>query len=153
MADLTRVKDPIEIAAASPDPVIRAIALKFKAMKAELDSLEVFFGFYAMQINGASAAPAKQAAMKLPPISLPATAEPPVKRERKIIKELVDILSAGPLSLADMTAEYHRRHPDDLKTSEAIRVAAFNAKGRIGREPDNDKRYYVLPSSDPDPGA
>jgi hypothetical protein len=161
MADLTRVKDPIEIAAASPDPVIRAIALKFKGMKAELESLEGFFGFYATQVAGPAMSMAKplgaairQATASIPPkLTVPSETEPPVKRERKIVKELVDILSAGPLTLADMTAEYHRRHPDDLKTSEAIRVAAFSAKEKIGREPDNDKRYYVIPGSDAGPGT
>ena len=152
MADLTRVKDPIEIAAATPDPVIRAVALKFKAMKAELENLEGFFSFYAGQIGTTTAPVAKpQAAVKS--IPLPETAAPPVKRERKITKELVEILSAGSLNLADLTAEYHRRHPDDQKSSEAIRVAAFNSKERIGREPDNDKRYYVIQSSDADSGA
>ena len=152
MADLTRVKDPIEIAAASPDSVIRAIALKFKAMKAELESLEGFFGFYATQVSGPAPAPAAKPAVSVAPkLTLPSQTEPPVKKERKIIKELVDILSAGPLSLMDMTAEYHRRHPDDQKSSEAIRVAAFNAKDKIAREPDNDKRYYAIGVSGPDP--
>ena len=49
MADLNRVRDPLELAAASPDPVVRRMAIRRKEIEPEMQRLDGFFAVYAEQ--------------------------------------------------------------------------------------------------------
>ena len=114
MADLSRLRDPLEIAAASTDPIVRKMALRRKEITIEMARLDSFFTTYAEEKTDSSVAAAAESKTKIGSNL----------RSKIVIQRLKDILvEHGPLNLDRLHAKYCESHPDDsTRNKEALRV-------------------------------
>ena len=155
MADLSRVREPLEIAAASPDPKVRQMAIRRKELEVDIQRLDNFFSLYAGEepANGngepVAAAPAAKPGRK------PRSARPDkdvpkqsVKRGKhgaflENIKEA--LLKYGPLDKESLFARYKEFAPEDTtRTVESMRVSLVRYPSDITRVSKSDKRYWVV---------
>lgn len=145
MADLTRIREPLEIAAASPDPVVRAMAQRYMEMKRELAVLDPLFALYARESAAIEARPHAAAkgngkvavAMPLPP--LPSDAAKAAAFDAAVRAALAE---RGPLPLDELHAEFERRNPGDGRNRDALRVA-LQSRRWVVRVSEKDRRYRL----------
>lgn len=139
MADMTRVRTPLEIAAASPDPKVRRMALRRMEMEPEMKRLDAFFALYADEPEPA-AAPAKP--QRNASIANAAKADKPDPLHDTVRAIL---LEHGPLDGRGLYERYMQRVPDDTaQTQEKLRMALVRRKERIGRVSASDSRYWPV---------
>jgi len=125
MADPTRVRDPLELAAASPDPHVRQLALSVKRKKAEIAALETFFATYGSAVAETGAvetAHAPRASRK------DATGD--------VIAEIMAEIGA-PVDLDTVYDSYRVKNPSgSLGTRDSLRVAMTKRKDKFCRGDD-----------------
>ena len=148
MADLTRIRDPHEVAAASPDPVMRAIAQRSKDARAELARLDNMLAFYAEESAAQSAAPPKPSGNgKVMPINRAPEKIPDMEMNVKASAfddGIRSILVKGPLSLDDLLAEFRKVFPADTRNRDALRSALNKRRAFVGRVSEDDNRYCLV---------
>lgn len=144
-----RTKGALELAAASPDPAVRQLALHYKSMVQELEALDGFFAVY--YGAGAAAVPA-QAPTRI--ASNGAAPPAPAARKIAVAQEIQDILAArGPLDMDALRAAYVAKNPDDAdRTREQIRLSVARHPDRFKRVSTEDRRV-CLANGAPPPGG
>lgn len=143
MADATRIKDPLEIAAASPDERIRRMAIRRKECAAEMQridgALTVIYSF-----GDAPQAPAVKA-----PAGAGNGAQPPDGFADAVTAVLSD---SGPLSFDALHERYIERVVDDKdRSKDAFRAALYRRKARIAPLSEQDRRYWIVGRPNPAP--
>ena len=132
MADINRVRDPLELAAASPDPVVRQLALRYKELQAEMAPMKAFLDMYdSVKVGVATPQPqdGKPASS--------ATGDAVVERVKVIL------VREGPLDLDALYEQYIKATPEDADRSrEAFRVTLAKRRGDISRVSETDRRYW-----------
>lgn len=145
MADLTRVRDPLEIAAASPDVKIRHMALRRKEMEPEMKRLDAFFEVYAGEPDSASPTQPKAMPRAAPTARKPA---PKVASGSSVaVREAVRLIlmQGGPLDRESLLVRYRAAVPSDAgRTSRSLRDILAKHSGVIGRVSASDGRYWLV---------
>lgn len=148
MADLTRVRDPLEIAAASPDAKIRHMAIRRKEMELEMKRLDAFFEVYAGEPDTATQPQAKVPLRAVAPVAQrqSSAAKPGVVGSvsvRDAVKAI--LLREGPLEREALLLRYRETVPADAgRTSRSLRDTLAKHGGVIGRVSAIDARYWVV---------
>ena len=138
MADLTRVRDPLEIAAASPDPVVRRMAMQRKALDEEKRRLDTFFDIY-----GSEPEPAKPVQPDRPARARPPSAPPPAAQEIDTGAVVEHVLTqTGPLGLDDLYVRFKEASGSGM-SKESFRQALHRRAGRFPRVSAEDRRYWM----------
>jgi hypothetical protein len=132
MADLTRVRGPLEVAAESLDPVIRTLAIRRIEIGREAASLDVFFAAY---IEGQK----RYAEVPKAETKAPSKSDALTEHVKAILVE------RGPLDIAALYDAYRMRVPEDTtRTQEALRVALTKRKLAVDRVSETDRRYWPV---------
>lgn len=135
MADLSRVKDVTEIAAASPDQRVRDMAIRYKQTFADLQLLDSFFDVYSKGVA------------QVQPKVTPKTPVAPISGDRKDLFGacMTAILQRAqhPLTASEMLSKYCDESPADApyRDREGMRVALAKRKSIFGRTAD--KKYCL----------
>jgi hypothetical protein len=151
MANADRTKDAMEMAAASPDPAVRQLALSYKAMRQQLEALDGFFAIYnggvVQPLGGAAPAATNGSGGPAPVVHKPAAGAP----KSTVTKSLCDILAEkGPLDMDALHGEYVRRNPDDAgRTREQVRLGTARHPDRFRRVSDTDRRVCLVEFAPP----
>jgi hypothetical protein len=142
MADMTRIKDVLEIAAASPDTAVRRLAMRQKELQAELDGINAFFAVYGSIED--TVLPVKIA--KIPPRKpgeVPKTGRVTVDDMLAGIKTIM--LRHGPMKLDPLFTQYCLDFPHDAgRDKESFRATLNRRHDVIGRVSETDKRYWPV---------
>lgn len=139
-----RTKGALELAAASPDPAVRQLALHYKSMAQELEALDGFFAVYLDAGTDATPKSAAQAAFRLRPDDVIMTS-PAKPRKSTVAKSLRDILTEqGPLDMGSLHSAYVIRNPDDAgRTREQIRLSVARHPDQFCRVSADDRRVCL----------
>ena len=124
MADTARHKDPLEIAAASPDPAVRGMALRRRALEQEAETLDFFFSLYSGETGDGTA-----------------DDDPLTETVAALLRK------RGPLGLADLYAAYaegERAAGREPLPKESFRVALYRRSRHFGRVSEKDRRYALV---------
>lgn len=110
----------LEQAAASPDPVVRRHAIKYRQMLAEKGSLDSFFSFYGAELGGS--VPKADAAVKTDAVAKVKRGGPQARtgrgaRQEEFAEMLRETLIAvgKPLKLSHLFTAYYEKHADAAK--------------------------------------
>ena len=135
MSTQERVRDPLEIAAASPDPVIRTMALRYRALEQQKVQLDAFFSVYS-GVEAVEDAPAPPQAPAHERARPPAPKARPSPRSATLGDNVHEILVAAgrPLEIGEIATAYRARFPQDAaRTGESLRVAMAKQRTRFPR--------------------
>ena len=141
MSDPNRTRSPVETAAASPDPAVRALALERMELEPRLARLDAFFAMYAATIVATpkTAPVAAKPAVVKPPPTVRSVQEAPVRDGLRAVFGA----AAGPLTLREVHAAYAAANPgaDDDNLRERLRLALHRGREMFPRT--DDKRYFL----------
>jgi hypothetical protein len=150
MADMSRVRTPLELAAASPDPKVRRMAIRRLEMEPELRRLDAFFALYAEEPEPATASTTQAAQPAKPSRTAAANAARLAKPDPLHDAVRAILLERGPLSRDELYDRYMERIPEDTnRTPETLRIALARRKDKIGRVSATDVRYWPVGSQLP----
>ena len=143
MTSDVRVKDAMELAAASPDPAVRQLALRYQAMRLEIEALDSFFAVYSGSKPLGPLA-VEPVAIETKPINgvvrANGTTRPSVAKALRAI-----LLEKGPLDLDSLHEEYVRRNPDDAgRTRDQVRLGVARHPERFKRLSTEDRRIGLI---------
>jgi hypothetical protein len=143
MADANRIRDPIEIAAGSPDVRIRRAALDRMHHAKEVEKLDAFFDHYFTLPVDDTPAPVK-AEQRVRFAAQPSRA-PKAKSDRMTDIIVAILIEKGPLSSGDIATEFNGRAPDlPPKSKEDMRMALGRRSDIVGRVSAVDRRYQLI---------
>lgn len=131
MADLNRVRSPLEIAAELPDPVVREMAIRRIEIGREIAALDIFFTTY------------EDARARTTGVPKP-NAVPAVKQDMLADKVRAILMERGPLDINALHEAYCLLVPDNTRTREALRVALTHRKQVVDRISETDRRYWPV---------
>jgi len=136
MADMNRVRSPLEIAAESPDPVVREMAIRRIEIGREIVSLDAFFTMYEGARAKATSAPKAESKTESRPVS---------KRDMLADKVKEILLERGPLDIKALHEAYCILVPEDAaRTLGALRVALTHRTQIVDRVSETDRRYWPV---------
>lgn len=141
MANDDRARDALELAAASPDPAVRRLAIRYKEIHREIEILDGFFSIYTTVGGNVTAGITGSAAGN--GTSSPAQEGKAVRPA--VAKALQGILAErGPLDLDSLHAEYVARYPEDAgRTREQVRMGLARHPERFRRVSPEDRRMCL----------
>lgn len=111
----------LELAAASPDPRVRAGAIKYRQLQRELDELGGFFAFYGREVDNAGPVVRTVSTSRVArsrPTAVRSNTMAKGKRGQvtaminRVCEMLVEI--GAPLPMAEIYKQYYERHPDEV---------------------------------------
>jgi hypothetical protein len=120
------IDSTLEVAAASPDPNVRAAAIKYRKLQHELSELEGFFVFYgrnrsepiadAPKMSSLSATPRERAPRERPATSRAGTMATGKRGQvDAFVNRVCDMLKTGgaPLPLTTLYEQFFQQNPDE----------------------------------------
>lgn len=118
---MDEMREALDKAAASPDPAVRNMAIRYQEIRSEFDQYEAFFNIYKQGITKNGTATAVRPAITRERVMVPRASRTHKVDSFSSALQTVITTYGQPMMLKELYSTYLEQHPEDQTTIETFR--------------------------------